>query len=207
MRFFASLAATTFACALGAPLLADDKIAMDDDVVVVPATVAPPPPATPAPEPPDRDRAWYGETILLAGALTTAAMTGGFAMMMFGESKDTVEGGIAISTLGTIAHMASGPTIHAFASDEAPRAWASFGLRGSFLSFISVSTAVACQDGCTDGAYVGAVGAAAFAPVLLEMVAVAWRDVPQEAVASGATIVPYAVPVPGGAVGGVGGVF
>ena len=180
-----------------------------------PATIAVPPSASPAPEQPDPiegESQWYGDSVLIAGAITVPMMVGNMTAVVFGEDALS-DVGIAYGVLSSIAHVVSGPAIHAGADGDRHgyKISVSVALRLGLMATSETTALVICKanDSCSDGVLVGAFAAGAALPVLVEATLLSWKSEDEEHTHSPrpAYAVPYAAPTRGGASIGVTGVF
>jgi hypothetical protein len=163
-----------------------------------------PSPVSPEPEPsPDRPNTeWYGDTILIAGAITSSVTMAGVSMMV--ASDDLAQAGATIGGLGMLAHVITGPAIHGGAHGFGWRTGASLGSRLGLGFGIPGVMAAICNErgGCGGGAVIGAFAAGVVLPVAIDA-AIAWE--PSET--SDSAVGAYAAPTDGGASAGLVGRF
>lgn len=159
---------------------------------------------TPEPEP-----VWYGDDILIAGAVTSSVMMIGVSMLAASDGDGQgAQAGAAIAGLGYLGHVISGPALHG-AAVGGWRTWVSVSTRvGLGLGIPGVAAGICgAQGGCD---HAGPILATTFAagtviPVAIDA-AIAWRP-PTPADRRELAVIPYATPTPGGAAAGLIGQF
>lgn len=159
--------------------------------------------------PPAAER-WYGWQILLVDAAGLGAMTGGGVALARTNSAigaGFFYGGVVVSHFG-------GPVVHAIHGSHAPKGedtlWKSglsYGMRvllpvtGLLVGF-AIGEKLHCEprDGCVGGMIAGWTGGS-YAASIIDVAALGWEKVPPK------PAVPALLPVKGGFVAGLSGVF